>query len=218
MKRLPKKGNLFFISKIMKLPKDFYTRTNVVEIAQDLLGKILVTRKDKKITAGIIVETEAYNGIHDKACHAYGGRKTERTKVMYEEGGISYVYFCYGMHYLFNVVTNAKGVPDAVLIRGIIPHKGTEYIFQRISTKSLVKNVLNGPGKVTKALAIDKSLNAVSLLGNKIWIEDDGILIDKKDIITSTRIGVDYAEEDALLPYRFYLNDKCIIKLINNIG
>jgi len=197
----------------MVLSKEFYVRDNVVEIAKELLGKVLVTKNNGKITAGIIVETEAYNGIYDKACHAYNGRKTERNKVMYEEGGISYVYFCYGMHYLFNVVTNQKNVPDAVLIRGIIPQKGKDIIFQRISEKSLKKGVLNGPGKVTKALKIDKSLNGVSLMSNKIWIEDEGIKIPNNHIITTTRIGIDYAEEDALLPYRFLVNDDRIEKL-----
>jgi DNA-3-methyladenine glycosylase len=191
----------------MKLKKDFYIRENVVQIANDLLGKILVTKVDGKITSGIIVETEAYNGIYDKACHAYGGRKTDRTKVMYEEGGVSYVYFCYGMHYLFNVVTNKKEVPDAVLIRGIIPLKNKKWIFQRISERSLKNGVLNGPGKVTKALGINKSLNGVSLLGNQIWIEDDGILIPQNDILVGPRIGVDYAGEDALLPYRFLVKN-----------
>lgn len=189
----------------MKLTKDFYTRENVVQIAKELLGKILVTKINGKITSGIITETEAYNGIYDKACHAYNGRKTERNKVMYEEGGISYVYFCYGMHYLFNVVTNKKDVPDAVLIRGVIPYEGKKIIFQRISEKSMKKGVLNGPGKVTKALSIDKSLNGISLVGNKIWIEDENIWIDKNQIISGPRIGVDYAGEDALLPYRFYV-------------
>jgi DNA-3-methyladenine glycosylase len=117
------------------------------------------------------------------------------------------------MHYLFNVVTNQKNVPDAVLIRGIIPQKGKDIIFQRISEKSLKKGVLNGPGKVTKALKIDKSLNGVSLMSNKIWIEDEGIKISNNHIITTTRIGIDYAEEDALLPYRFLVNDDGIEKL-----
>lgn len=187
----------------MKLKKDFYTRNHVVEIAKDLLGKILVTKINGRITSGIIVETEAYNGIYDKACHAYNGRKTERNKVMYEEGGISYVYFCYGMHYLFNVVTNVRGIPDAVLIRGIVPYEGKTYIFQRISEKSMKNGVFNGPGKVTKALGIDKSLNAESLLGNKIWIKDENIRIHENNILVTPRIGVDYAEEDALQPYRF---------------
>ncbi len=190
----------------MKLKKDFYIRSNVVEIAKDLLGKVLITKIDNRLTGGIIVETEAYNGIYDKACHAYNGRKTERNKVMYEVGGISYVYLCYGIHYLFNVVTNVKNIPDAVLIRGIIPYKGEKYIFQRISEKSLNKNVFNGPGKVTKALSIDKSLNGVSLLGNKIWISDEEIKINHQKIQVGPRIGISYAEDDALLPYRFLIS------------
>ncbi|GAB4200755.1 MAG: DNA-3-methyladenine glycosylase [Bacteroidia bacterium] len=197
----------------MKLTSDFYIRDNVLQIAKDLLGKILITNINGQITSGIIVETEAYNGIHDKACHAYGGKITPRNKVMYEKGGISYVYFCYGMHYLFNVVTNQKNIPDAVLIRGIIPYTGKEIIFQRISEKSMKKGVLNGPGKVTKALQIDKNLNGESLLGKKIWIQDDNIKIHKNDIVITPRIGVDYAEEDALLPYRFLLNDNAIKSL-----
>ncbi len=187
----------------MKLKKDFYLRENVVQIAKDLLGKILITKINGKLTSGIIVETEAYNGIYDKACHAYGGRKTERNKIMYERGGISYVYFCYGMHYLFNVITNKKYIPDAVLIRAILPYDGKEYVFDRISEKSMNKGILNGPGKVTKALGIDKSLNAISLLGNILWITDENISIDENKIQACPRIGVDYAGEDALLPYRF---------------
>lgn len=195
----------------MKLKKDFYVRDNVVQVARDLLGKVLVTNINNHLTSGIIVETEAYNGVHDKACHAYGGRKTNRTKVMYEEGGVSYVYFCYGMHYLFNVVTNKKDIPDAVLIRGIIPYDGKKYIFQRISEKSMNKGVLNGPGKVTKALNIDKSLNNVSLLGDVLFIKDIGININDSNILVGKRIGVDYAEEDALLPYRFLVHPEHLI-------
>jgi DNA-3-methyladenine glycosylase len=201
----------------MKLKLDFYTRSNVLQIAKEILGKILVTNINGQLTSGIIVETEAYNGIYDKACHAYGGKVTPRNKVMYEEGGISYVYFCYGMHYLFNVVTNQKNIPDAVLIRGIIPYKGKEFIFQRISEKSMKKGVLNGPGKVTKALQIDKKLNGESLLGKKIWIEDDNIKINKKDIVVTPRIGVDYAGDDALLPYRFLLKDETIKSIISSL-
>ncbi len=201
----------------MKLKLDFYTRSNVLQIAKEILGKILVTNINGQLTSGIIVETEAYNGIYDKACHAYGGKVTPRNKVMYEEGGISYVYFCYGMHYLFNVVTNQKNIPDAVLIRGIIPYEGKEFIFQRISEKSMKKGVLNGPGKVTKALQIDKKLNGESLLGKKIWIEDDNIKINKKDIVVTPRIGVDYAGDDALLPYRFLLKDETIKSIISSL-
>lgn len=197
----------------MKLPKEFYTRSQVLDIAKDLLGKILVTNIQGKRTSGIIVETEAYNGIYDKACHAYGGRKTERNKVMYEEGGISYVYFCYGMHYLFNVVTNKKDIPDAVLIRGLIPYEGETEIFKRLPKTSLKKDVLNGPGKVTKALGIDKTLNGVSLRSHTIWIKDAGIQVPASAIISCPRVGVDYAGEDALLPYRFLVKEEFIQSL-----
>lgn len=191
----------------MLLKKDFYIRENVVQIAKELLGKILVTKVNGKITAGIITETEAYNGIYDKACHAYNGKVTERNKIMYAEGGVSYVYLCYGMHYLFNVVTNQKNIPDAVLIRGIMPYKGEKYIFERISPQSLKNGILNGPGKVTKALKIDKSFYGESLIhSKKIWIEDEGIQISENKINIGKRIGIDYAEEDALLPYRFWVD------------
>lgn len=197
----------------MKLPKEFYTRSQVLDIAKDLLGKILVTNIQGKLAAGIIVETEAYNGIYDKACHAYGGRKTERNKVMYEEGGISYVYFCYGMHYLFNVVTNKKHTPDAVLIRGLLPYEGETEIFKRLPKPSLKRGVLNGPGKVTKAMGIDKTLNGVSLSSSIIWIKDEGIQVPLSSIISCPRVGVDYAGEDALLPYRFLVKEEFIQSL-----
>lgn len=192
----------------MKIQREFYLRENVTEIAKDLLGKVLITKHNNKTTSGIIVETEAYNGIFDKACHAYGGKKTKRNKVMYEGGGLSYVYLCYGIHYLFNVVTNQINIPDAVLIRSIIPLDGKTTIFSRISEKSMKHGILNGPGKVTKALDINISHNAESLLGNKIWIEDAGIKINKEKIFEGPRIGIDYAGEDALLPYRFYIQKK----------
>ncbi len=191
----------------MLLKEDFYIRENVVQIAKELLGKVLVTKVNGKLTAGIITETEAYNGIYDKACHAYNGKITERNKIMYAEGGVSYVYLCYGMHYLFNVITNKKNIPDAVLIRGIMPYKGEKYIFERINQQSLKNGILNGPGKVTKALHIDKSFNGESLIHNKkIWIEDEDIQILEDKINIGKRIGIDYAEEDALLPYRFWID------------
>lgn len=188
----------------MKLKRDFYTRTNVVKISMDLLGKVLFTKINGVITAGIITETEAYAGVTDKASHAYGGRRTERTEVMYSEGGTAYVYLCYGMYHLFNVVTNKKDIPDAVLIRAIKPFEGIKKIMQRrgMNEKKLEK-ICNGPGKVSQALGIKVSHTGENLLGNKIWIEDRGIKIPKNHIIKSPRIGVEYAGNDALLPYRF---------------
>src|SRR5688572_7863163 len=103
----------------MKLKRDFYTREDVVLVAKELLGKVLCTKWNGKTTSGIITETEAYEGITDRASHAYRGRRTERTEIMYSEGGTAYVYLCYGMHHLFNVVTNKKDIPHAVLIRAV---------------------------------------------------------------------------------------------------
>ena len=192
-----------------KLSKDFYLQENVVELSKQLLGKILFTKEGKTITAGIITETEAYAGTTDKASHAYGGRRTERTETMYAEGGVSYVYLCYGMYSLFNVVTNRKDIPHAVLVRAIQPIEGIRTILQRRKSDKLKKGLTTGPGKVSMALGINfRNHNAQNLSGNKIWIEDRGILIPEKQIHKGPRIGVDYAGEDANLPYRFWINEK----------
>ena len=191
-----------------KLPKDFYLQDYVVSLSKQLLGKVLYTKDGKTITAGIITETEAYAGIIDKASHAYGGRRTSRTETMYAVGGISYVYLCYGMYSLFNVVTNQKDIPHAVLVRAIKPLEGIEKILQRRKSEKLKKGLTTGPGKVSMALGINfRSHNAQDLAGNKIWIEDRGIIIPERLINKGPRIGVDYAGEDAKLPYRFWVNE-----------
>ena|ERR1051326_2468417 len=187
----------------MKLKKNFYIRENVVLIAKELLGKVLFTRLNGKITAGIITETEAYAGVNDKASHAYGGRRTKRTEIMYSEGGTAYVYLCYGIHHLFNVVTNQKNIPHAVLIRAVKPFDGERIILSRRKKKALDERICGGPGTVTQGLGIKTSHTGEYLLGNKIWIEERGIMISKSDITKNPRIGVDYAGADALLPYRF---------------
>jgi len=197
------------------LNKKYYLSKDVVKLAKDLIGKVIHTNIDGVLTSAIITETEAYAGITDKASHAYGGRRTQRTEVMYSEGGIAYVYLCYGMHYLFNIVTNKKDIPHAVLIRGIYPLKGIETMLQRAHKNKLTKDIGKGPGKVTKLLGIDKRHNAISLLDNTIWLSDENINIKKNAIIVSKRIGIDYAGEDALLPYRFSVNDEGLINSIN---
>jgi DNA-3-methyladenine glycosylase len=189
----------------MKLKKKYYSEPDVVKLAKDLLGKVLVTKNGNTITSGIITETEAYNGIVDKASHAYGDRRTDRTEIMYKEGGTSYVYLCYGIHYLFNVVTNMKDTPHAILIRAIQPLDGKEIIIRRRGLAKADKKLCVGPGKVTQALGIDKKHNGLDLTGDKIWIEDRGFKVNKKDILVGPRIGVDYAGEDASLPYRFWV-------------
>ncbi|MCG3167106.1 MAG: putative 3-methyladenine DNA glycosylase [Bacteroidia bacterium] len=192
-----------------KLPKDFYLQDDVVSLSKQLLGKVLFTREGKTITAGIITETEAYAGITDKASHAYGGRRTQRTETMYAEGGVSYVYLCYGMYSLFNVVTNEKDIPHAVLVRAIQPFEGINKILERRKSDKLKKGLTTGPGKVSIALGINfRSHNAQKLSGNKIWIEDRKISFPENKIFSGPRIGVDYAGEDAKLPYRFWINEK----------
>lgn len=188
-----------------RLPASFYIRTDVVTIARELLGKLLVTSFNNKCTAGRIVETEAYNGIADKASHSYGGRRTKRTATMYAGGGTAYVYLCYGIHHLFNVVTNTQDVPHAILVRGIEPVTGIETMLQRMKKSALDYTVGRGPGNVSKVLGIDTEHTGLSLLDGDMYIADDGVKIKPAQIITTARIGVDYAAEDALLPYRFYI-------------
>ena len=190
----------------MKLEESFYLRKDVVELAKDLLGKHLYTWIDGVITGGIITETEAYAGVTDKASHAYNNRRTTRTETMYQKGGIAYVYLCYGMYSLFNVVTNLEDIPHAILIRGLKPTEGLEEIMKRLNQNNLDKYKLNGPGKLTKALGVHYSQTGTALIGNIIWLEDRNFKINNKDIINTKRVGVDYAKEDALLLYRFILN------------
>ena len=188
-----------------KLSYSFYQQEQVVDLAVQLLGKQLFTCIDGEITAGIIVETEAYNGITDKASHAYGNRLTQRTATMYEAGGITYVYLCYGIHYLLNVVTGPKDTPHAVLIRGIEPTQGVSLMLARRNMLSLAPRITAGPGSVAKALGVDKNLNAKDLLGDEIWIEDTEVQVSAHDIVACPRVGVDYAGDHALLPWRFYI-------------
>jgi len=181
-------------------------KDNVVEIAQLLLGKTLHTRNHGKHTAGVIVETEAYRGINDAACHANNGKYTQRNKIMYGVGGKSYVYLCYGVHALLNVVTNRANFADAVLIRAIEPNLGIEVIRERRGINLSEKELTNGPGKLTKALGINVAHNGICLNGDDIWIED-AETIPLKNIVSDVRIGIDYAGNDALKPWRFFVKD-----------
>jgi len=201
----------FLLSEAAKLDRSFYNRPNVLQVAEELLGKILVTNFDKKLTAARIVETEAYNGAVDKASHAYGNRRTARTEVMFGEAGTAYVYLCYGIHHLFNVVTNAKNVPHAVLVRAMEPVYGFDTMLERTRKLHIDNTLTKGPGNVSKALGILTSHTGLSLLGKKIFIVDDGFDAHKNAIATSVRIGVDYAAEDALLPYRFYIKGNAFV-------
>lgn len=192
----------------MKIDRLYYLQEGVVKIAKDLIGKTLVTRIDDESTAGIITETEAYAGIRDKASHAFNGRRTRRTEAMYSEGGTAYVYLCYGMHALFNIVTGARDVPDAILIRGVKPVTGIDLIQKRLPKTKLNNQMISGPGRVAKALGISVKHTGTDLLGNTIWLEYNNLNLNPELIKVTPRIGIDYAGDDALLPYRFLLDQK----------
>ncbi len=189
----------------MKLAESYYLTGNVVALSKDLLGKYLFTCIDGLITGGYIVETEAYNGVIDKASHAYGNRMTGRTKTMFMQGGIAYVYLCYGIHEMFNIVTSVEGQPHAILIRAIHPTEGLDVMLQRRNMLSPKPNITSGPGSVAKAMGISRKIDTFSLQGDTIWIEDRGLTFPEKDIAAMPRVGVSYAAEDALLSYRFYV-------------
>lgn len=189
----------------MKIPLSYYLSDDVVSLAKSFIGKSLFTKIDGKLTGGIITETEAYAGIIDRASHAFGGRRTKRTEVMYQSGGVSYVYLCYGIHSMFNIVTNKRGIPHAVLVRAIYPTTGWEEIQKRSGKLQRNYTVTNGPGKLTKALGIDLKHNSLLLNENIIWLENNDVAIDNLDILSTKRIGIEYAGEDELLYYRFVL-------------
>lgn len=188
-----------------KIPLSFYSRKDVVLIAKELLGKILVTNFGGVITSGRIVETEAYVALSDKASHSFGGKRTTRNEHMYADAGTAYVYICYGMHQMMNIVTNEKNIPDAVLIRAVEPIKGIDIMLKRTGKKVADKTLTRGPGNVGKALGIFKHHSGNHLLGNIIYLTADHFKISEEQIGTSARIGVESAGADALRPYRFYL-------------
>ena len=187
----------------MKLNLDFYLRDDVVSVAKDLLGKVLCSNLDDGITRAVITETEAYAGVGDKASHAYGDRRTTRTEPMYQQGGRAYVYLCYGIHHLFNVVVGDIDEPLAVLVRACEPLEGVAAMRRRRGKPDGEKLILGGPGTLTQALGITTDMTGTSLLDDQLWIEDHGHRIRSKHIVVGPRVGIDYAEEDAERPYRF---------------
>lgn len=199
------------------VPKEFYLRDDVVTIARELLGKEIMSFVNGQLASGIITETEAYNGIIDRASHAFGDRKTPRTSTMYREGGIAYIYLCYGIHSLLNVVANFEGTPHAILIRAIYPLRGVNIMSERLGRKAFPKEGI-GPGKVSKLLGLSFTMDGESLTeGRNIWIEDTKIQINPSMISITPRIGVDYAGEDAKLPYRFVVDHKQIHQQVQDI-
>jgi DNA-3-methyladenine glycosylase len=199
----------------LKLPESYYLGSDVVSIAKNLIGKYLFTRIDGLITGGYIVETEAYNGVVDKASHAYGNRLTSRTSTMFGEGGVAYVYLCYGIHEMLNVVTSVAGQPHAILIRAIQPTVGLDIMQARRNMAVIKPNITRGPGSVAKAMGISRKINGISLQSDTLWIEDQGLTFPDEEIAAGPRIGVDYAGDDALLPYRFYVRGNVYVSKPN---
>ncbi len=190
-----------------KLPKDFYLSQDVVGISQALLGKFIVTQNQGERTAGMIVETEAYRGAEDRASHAFNHRRTTRTETMYQCGGVAYIYLCYGIHHLFNVVTAPEDCPHAILVRAVEPFEGQDIMLARRGMKKMASSLTAGPGVLAQALGITTALNGSLLTSKTIWLEDRSIQVAKKDIIASPRVGIDYAKEHRDLPWRFRLKN-----------
>ncbi len=189
----------------MVLPRSYYLSDDILAIARSLLGKVITTTFDSKTTSAMITETEAYAGVTDRASHAFGNRRTARTEVMFAEGGVAYVYLCYGIHHLFNVVTNVAEIPHAVLIRAGEPLEGIDHMLARRNKTTLTSALTSGPGALSAALGIRTIHSGASLTGNSISILDMGTNISPSQIVAATRVGVAYAGADALLPYRFYI-------------
>ncbi|WEK36276.1 MAG: DNA-3-methyladenine glycosylase [Candidatus Pseudobacter hemicellulosilyticus] len=190
-----------------KLDQSFYNRADVVKIAKEMLGKILVSHFDGVLTAGRIVETEAYEGVTDRASHAWNGRRTNRTEIMYGAAGTAYVYLCYGIHQLFNVVTNRTDVPHAVLVRALEPLEGIDQMLLRTGKPRLDHTLTRGPGNVARALGIHTRHTGFDLQGDTLYLADDGFVLKKTQWLATPRIGVDYAGEHAAWPYRFIVKD-----------
>ena len=199
-----------------KIPREFYTRSNVLEVARDLLGKkLVVLNKNGARVAGIIVETEAYRGPEDRASHAYNGRRTNRTETMYGIGGTAYVYFVYGMYHQFNIVTNVADVPHAILVRAVEPAEGLDIMRRRRSGRSEYE-LTSGPGRLCLALGIDRRLDKADLLGERVWIEE-GVSISPRQIARGPRVGIDYAESWITKPWRFWVRDNPFVSRIKSV-
>lgn len=196
---------------VKKLSLSFYRRDDVLKISEELMGKLLVTKWNGQTTSGRIVEVEAYEGVIDRASHAWNGRRTARNEIMYGEGGFAYVYLCYGIHHLFNVVTHLKGTPHAILIRALEPVQGIPLMLERTGKEKLDATLTRGPGNVSKALGIHTSHTGYSLLSKELYVADDGFTYSKKQLKRSGRIGVDYAGPHALWPYRFYVEGNAYV-------
>ena len=216
------RGGTFLIARLIfkfmeKLARGFYTRNDTLAVARELLGKLLVVPAAGERASGMIVETEAYLGALDKAAHSYGNRRTKRTETMFAIGGTAYVFFIYGMYFQFNVVVGAIDTPHAILIRAVEPVENREIMRERRDAKSKNsvrkmhdKNLTSGPGKLCIALGIDRTFNNEDLLGEKVWLEEFKTF-SRAEIASGKRIGIDYAEEFAEKPWRFWLKNNSFV-------
>lgn len=185
----------------------FYRRDDVVAVSRDLLGKVLCSRIDGMLTRAVITETEAYDGPTDRASHAWNNRRTRRTEPLFHDGGIAYMYLCYGIHHMFNVVSGGPDQPHAILVRAGVPMDGLQVMLKRRGRKKPDARLMGGPGTFGQAMGITTALTGADLRGDTLWIEDDGILVPRGSIRTGPRIGIDYAGGDAKLPYRFRVGE-----------
>lgn len=191
-----------------KITRSFYER-ETLDVAKDLLGKYLVHNGTDARTIGKIVEVEAYIGPMDAACHAYGNKYTDRTKVMFGQGGHAYVYLIYGMYYCMNIVSNQKDYPEAVLLRALEPYDGIDIMKKRRKTDKIL-NLCSGPGKLCQAMGISKTENGMDLCGDTIYLVS-GEVIPPANIIATPRINIDYAKEARDYPWRFIIKDNLFI-------
>ena len=192
--------------KFQILKRDFYTRADTLRVARELLGKrLVVPSADGARVSGRVVEVEAYLGAEDRAAHSYGGRRTRRTETMFGVGGTAYVFFVYGIHHQFNVVTGPEGQPHAVLVRAVEPEEGVELMKERRPVRK-ERELTSGPGKLCRALGLDLSFDGEDLTrGGRAWLEETGVKLRPDEIASGPRIGVAYAAEDALKPWRFWV-------------
>ena len=203
------------VAAMRKLEPSFYRREDVVGISRELLGKVLCTRIGGVTCKAVILETEAYDGPDDRASHAWNNRRTRRTEPLFQDGGIAYVYLCYGIHHMFNVVSNVADRPHAILVRAGLPFEGIEHMLERRSKEEDDGKLMTGPGILGQAMGITTALTGKSLDGNTLWIEDHDISIPAEEITVGPRVGIDYAGEDAKLPYRFLVSPELVKALIS---
>ncbi|OAQ38223.1 3-methyladenine DNA glycosylase [Pedobacter psychrophilus] len=194
----------------MKLIQSFYDSDDTLKMAKDLIGHFLYTNLDGNITGGMIVETEAYMGVTDSSCHTFNNRKTNRNATMYCQGGVIYMYVCYGIHDMLNIVTGSEGDSQVILIRAIEPLTGIEIMKERRGDVPL-KRLTKGPGSLAKALGLKRIHDGISLTEDKVWIEDQGFKVEPENIIETARIGLGCPEPYFSIPWRFFLKGNVFV-------